>query len=328
MYLSVAMCTYNGEAYIREQILSIYNQTTPVDEIIICDDCSEDNTVKIIQELMKHYDLPIQLYQNPYNYSYQKNFEQALCRCSGDIIFLSDQDDIWSPTKVTTIVNYFECNPSKEFIFTNAILVNSAGVSSFNQNLFDVLGLDKKNLQLFDNGYACEVLSIYCRVMGATCALRASLLPYCIPLSNVIPHDEMIAIIAALQNKIGYINQCLIKYRQHDKQTVGLKGAIKFRPKHWEYTENISSWHLGLIEPNDEKSLTRLQSIYLRFHTIRSRWALVGILNLYLSMHYKDNYSDEMFVFRWDLQTVFLRLYNRFKSLKRIKFTCGRKDRL
>ena len=110
MRLSVAMCTYFGKDYIRDQLLSIHRQTVPVDEIVICDDCSEDDTVEIIRKLTKQYDLPVRLFINEWNYGYKKNFEQAICRCTGDIIFLSDQDDTWIPTKVETIVNYFDRN--------------------------------------------------------------------------------------------------------------------------------------------------------------------------------------------------------------------------
>ena len=91
MHLSVAMCTYNGEKYIREQLMSIRNQTLQIDEIVICDDCSEDDTVTIIENLIRQYDLPVRLHVNTWNHGYRKNFEQAICRCSGDIIFLSDQ---------------------------------------------------------------------------------------------------------------------------------------------------------------------------------------------------------------------------------------------
>ena len=82
MRLSVAMCTYFGKDYIRDQLLSIHRQTVPVDEIVICDDCSEDDTVEIIRKLTKQYDLPVRLFINEWNYGYKKNFEQAICRCT------------------------------------------------------------------------------------------------------------------------------------------------------------------------------------------------------------------------------------------------------
>lgn len=324
MHLSVAMCTYNGEKYIREQLMSIRNQTLQIDEIVICDDCSEDDTVEIIENLIRQYDLPVRLHVNTWNHGYRKNFEQAICRCSGDIIFLSDQDDIWLPTKVETIIGYFNSNPDKEFVFTNAALVNAAGIPSYNQTLFDVLGLDKETLDLFDQGYALEMLSVYCRVTGATCALRASLIPYCIPLSNIVAHDEMIAMASAFRNKIGYIAQCLIKYRQHGKQTIGLKMAIRHPGEKWEYTSNIMMWHDALIEKNDENTRKRLRFIYRRFWTLRSPWALLRIVRMYVSGHYKKYYTDTSAVFWWDVRTVFLRMWNKLRSLKTLSIISKR----
>lgn len=162
------------------------------------------------------------------------------------------------------------------------------GIPSYNQTLFDVLGLDKETLDLFDQGYALEMLSVYCRVTGATCALRVSLIPYCIPLSNIVAHDEMIAMASAFRNKIGYIAQCLIKYRQHGKQTIGLKMAIRHPGEKWEHTSNIMMWHDALIEKNDENTRKRLRFIYRRFWTLRSPWALLRIVRMYVSGHYKN----------------------------------------
>lgn len=321
MRLSVAMCTYNGENFIREQLLSIMNQTLQVDEIVICDDCSKDDTVAIINSLKAQYHLPIRLYINTWNHGYRKNFEQAICRCSGDIILLSDQDDIWLPTKVKTIVDFFDRNPDKEFVFTNAVLVNTAGISSYNQTLFDVLGLDKETLDLFDKGFALEMLSVYCRVTGATTALRASMMPYCIPLSDIVAHDEAIAMSAAFLNKIGYIDQCLIKYRQHGKQTIGLRMAIRHPGEKWEYTSNIMMWHDALVEKNDAYSRNRLKFIYQRFWSLRSSWALFRIIRLYLSGCYKKYYTDTFPVFLWDVKTVFLRIWNKIQSLKTLSIS-------
>lgn len=319
MRLSVAMCTYNGEKYIREQLISIRNQTLPIDEIVVCDDCSEDDTVTLMEDLARQYDLPIQIYVNTWNHGYRKNFEQAICRCSGDIIFLSDQDDVWLPNKVETIIDYFNHNPDKEFVFTNAILVNAEGINSFNKTLFDVVLLDRPTLDLFDKGYVLEVLSIYCRVTGATCALRASFMPYCIPFSTTIVHDEMIAMTSAFQHKIGYINQCLIKYRQHAGQTVGLRSIMKNPGKKWEYTSNLMMWYEALVEPNDDKTRGRLKFIYRRFWTLRSSWALFKIVRIGLTGHYRRHYANGNAVFYWDIQTVFLRMWKRLKSVKNLR---------
>ena len=95
MKLSVAVCTFNGEKYISEQLNSIINQTLAVNEIIICDDQSSDSTIEIINSFIEKYPTLIKLYQNKINLNVNKNFEKAITLSTGDYIFLSDQDDVW-----------------------------------------------------------------------------------------------------------------------------------------------------------------------------------------------------------------------------------------
>lgn len=98
--ISVAMCTFNGEKYIKEQIESIINQSLVPDEIVICDDCSKDNTINIIKETLANWSGKANLIINEDNLGYRKNFEKAISLCNGDIIFLSDQDDVWDNCKL------------------------------------------------------------------------------------------------------------------------------------------------------------------------------------------------------------------------------------
>jgi glycosyltransferase involved in cell wall biosynthesis len=98
--VSVAMATYNGEAYIFDQLKSILEQTVPPDEIVICDDLSEDNTKEEIYRAQRFCNIPIKFYQNKNRLGYSRNFLNCIAKCSGDIIALSDQDDIWKPHKL------------------------------------------------------------------------------------------------------------------------------------------------------------------------------------------------------------------------------------
>lgn len=99
--VSVVMCTYNGERYIREQLDSIVSQTYPIHEFIIQDDKSTDGTVSIIQEYAGRYPY-IRLYQNKQNMGFNRNFKYAILKATGDFIAISDQDDIWFPSKIAT----------------------------------------------------------------------------------------------------------------------------------------------------------------------------------------------------------------------------------
>ncbi len=107
MKKSVAMATYNGAEYIVQQLDSIRNQTVKIDEVIICDDCSKDNTVKVVQEYIEQYQLgeTWKIEVNPKNLGYASNFVGAVRKTTGDLIFLCDQDDIWVPDRVETMSN-------------------------------------------------------------------------------------------------------------------------------------------------------------------------------------------------------------------------------
>lgn len=100
MKLSVAMCTYNGDKFIASQLSSILDQTIPIDDIVICDDGSNDKTLEIISRIQQENPNKINLFRNPVNLGSTKNFEKAIDLCSGDYIFLADQDDIWKKDKV------------------------------------------------------------------------------------------------------------------------------------------------------------------------------------------------------------------------------------
>ena len=109
--VSVALCTYNGARYIFAQIESIFKQTLPPDEIIICDDGSNDGTPEIIGDIIgAPRDIDIQLIKNDINLGYVRNFEKAVGLCTGDVIFLSDQDDIWFPERIELMVKPFAEN--------------------------------------------------------------------------------------------------------------------------------------------------------------------------------------------------------------------------
>lgn len=111
MSISVAMATYNGEQYIREQLDSIRNQTLKVDEVIICDDQSSDNTVSIIKQYIEAYGLTNwNIIINEKNLGYADNFYKAMNDTTGEYVFLSDQDDIWVEDKIEKMVKVLEDN--------------------------------------------------------------------------------------------------------------------------------------------------------------------------------------------------------------------------
>ena len=110
--ISVVMATYNGKEYIIEQLESIRLQTRPVTEVIICDDCSKDNTVELVQSYIDKYNLSgWSIEVNEKNLGYGSNFYKAISKATGDFIFFADQDDIWMLNKFEIMVGLMEQKP-------------------------------------------------------------------------------------------------------------------------------------------------------------------------------------------------------------------------
>lgn len=97
--VSIVMCTYNGEQFLREQLDSILAQTYPIHELIIQDDCSTDHTADIVREYARQYPF-IRFYANISNLGFNRNFQDALSKAEGDYIAIADQDDIWYEEKI------------------------------------------------------------------------------------------------------------------------------------------------------------------------------------------------------------------------------------
>ena len=136
--ISVALCTFNGEKFISQQLDSILSQSVPVDEIVVCDDGSTDSTCQILEQYAAQSQ-SIRLIKNEHNLGYIANFEKAIRLCQGDYIFLSDQDDIWHPDKVAESIGYL--SSSGMFgAFTDARIIDTDGKET-GHTLFQLLNL-------------------------------------------------------------------------------------------------------------------------------------------------------------------------------------------
>lgn len=224
--LSVAMCTFNGERYIADQLNSIVRQILPVHEIIICDDQSSDNTLNIIKDFaLLNTNILFKIIRNDHKLGVTKNFEKAISLCSGDIIFLSDQDDIWNSDKTLRIIDAFNNNPQIGLVCSNANLIDCNGVKKTIHTLFDACGL-RQLLPLWKNGFQFEIENVIQRLLGATFGIRREFAQLCLPFNLDIPnyHDGQIAMFAICENNCYIIDDCLIQYRIHKENVVGLGG--------------------------------------------------------------------------------------------------------
>lgn len=225
--ISVAICTYNGEQYIKEQLESIVNQTLPINEIVVCDDGSTDNTNQIVQTIeTQHQNIAFKIIKNDSNIGVKRNFEKALNLCKGDVKFLSDQDDIWMPTKVETVINFFNNNPDKDVVMTNATLIDEKNNKLTDKTLFDCVGLTKEILSETNNDNLIDLFLSSNRATGATMAIKKNVRVY-FNYNTPILHDHILAIEALSYNSLGIIEQPLIKYRIHQNQKCGIGEEIK-----------------------------------------------------------------------------------------------------
>ena len=136
MTVSILMCTYNGEKYIKEQLESIYQQNLQPDEVWIIDDCSKDSTVSIIKSFIAEHNLGNCWHceKNKTNIGYASNFKNGITRVKGDIIFFSDQDDIWNSEKIRDMMEVFEKNKDASVIGTDLIHFYPNGEKKYEGN--------------------------------------------------------------------------------------------------------------------------------------------------------------------------------------------------
>lgn len=124
MRISVALCTYNGERFLRQQLASMADQDRPPDEVVVCDDGSTDETVSILEDFAANGHFPVRIHRNAQNLGSTKNFERAIGLCEGDVIATADQDDRWLPRKLAAIAEIFEKSPDVGLVFSNAELID------------------------------------------------------------------------------------------------------------------------------------------------------------------------------------------------------------
>lgn len=202
------MATYNGTKYLSQQLDSIINQTITPYEIVIIDDCSSDGTLVTLQIYQNKYNF-IKIYQNDHNLGSGKSFFSGLQYCSGDYIAFADQDDIWLPKKLEVLLKNVKGNL---LIFSGDSLIDANSNVIYSQNL------DKSyyaNLSFLD--YLMQN-----KVRGCCSMISRKLLDYGLPEYFYI-HDHYFALLASSINKIKYIPDQLVMYRQHSNNAIGTK---------------------------------------------------------------------------------------------------------
>lgn len=220
MLKSVALCTYNGEKYLNEQLDSILQQTVPIDELIICDDKSTDGTLSILENFQSQHPDLVKIYRNETNLGYVKNFENAIMHCSGDLIFLSDQDDIWYENKVETVVKTFADDQNLQVICHN---VNLLADHLPETNYWKARNFSPSR----SNAEILEMTLLSGNIFpGMAMVLSREAKKKYFPLkklNRLIIHDYELVIQSCNQNKFFALDVVLGDYRLHDNQNIGFQ---------------------------------------------------------------------------------------------------------
>jgi glycosyltransferase involved in cell wall biosynthesis len=218
--VSVALCTYNGAQFVAAQLESIARQTLPVDEIVVCDDGSNDQTVSIVKEFVAR--LPIRIEVNDRRLGVTGNFARAIGQCTGDIIFLCDQDDLWEPGKVERLIGCF-ADDSAGLVFSNAQVVGE-DLSPAGYRLWDSIWFDAAEQKRMRGGAALPLLLRHAIAAGSTLAFRSRYLPLVLPIPDFPhSHDIWITLLIACVGRVLPLDEDLIRYRLHASNHVGLR---------------------------------------------------------------------------------------------------------
>lgn len=224
---SVAMATYNGAAFIEAQLRSILSNTVRPDEIVICDDQSSDRTSEIVARVALASPVPIHFHRNPERLRSSRNFERAISLCTGDIIFLSDQDDVWTSDKMERMLAPFV---DREIggVFSDSTLVDEE-LNPIGSTMFGQLPFGTAHRHKLNSDQAVELIMNRAFVTGAAFAFRRSLVPAMLPIppSEFFIHDRWLAIVVAAVSRLYVLDEPLILYRQHPGQQLG--GPQKWR---------------------------------------------------------------------------------------------------
>jgi glycosyltransferase involved in cell wall biosynthesis len=220
--VSIALCTYNGEKFLKKQLDSILSQDYNNIEIIAVDDCSGDNTWDILQAYSR-LDNRLKPYKNNQNIGYVRNFEKAISLCTGDFIALADQDDIWKKDKIKISVKFIkDCilvYHNSDFIDENDKRIGHSTMAS-RHRMYD--------------GESCLPFILSNCISGHATLFKKELIQYILPLDGNYYHDRWISYVAFNIGKVKFINKVLVHYRQHrDSITdaLGLRKNTVYRKK-------------------------------------------------------------------------------------------------
>jgi glycosyltransferase involved in cell wall biosynthesis len=224
MRTSIALATYQGARYLSQQLESFLNQVRPPDELCVSDDGSTDETLDVVRTFSSTAPFPVKLVVNPKRGGVNKNFENAVMHCTGDVILFSDQDDVWLPSHIERLVFPME---------RDARIMAVASDSQFVDETLKISGGTQAQSDRFSNSLLTATMRLPRNQIelvlrqnlhsGHGMAFRRSLLPLLVPFTATFMFDEWVLVLAATAGFITYVPEALTLHRQHRNQTMGAR---------------------------------------------------------------------------------------------------------
>lgn len=216
MSVSVVMPVFNGRRFVVEQIHSIVTQLEPGDELIVIDDASTDDTVSLIESLGAPC---VRIHRSAVNRGTVRSFERGLQLARGQIVFLSDQDDIWLPGKRAAFAREFALDSRVLVVISDAQLIDTTGA------------VIAPSFMRLKGGFSGGLWSTLWRnrYMGCAMAVRRALLDLALPIPARVPmHDMWLGVLGSLEGRVVFIDRPYVQYRRHEANLTGLRSRAPF----------------------------------------------------------------------------------------------------
>lgn len=212
MKISIALCTYSGATFLQEQLDSLVSQSWLPDEVVVGDDGSTDETVEILEHWAKTVPFPVRVTRNVANVGFARNFENTMRRCTGDVIFPCDQDDVWYPEKLEKMTSVLENDPRVGLVFCNAVLIDAKG-----EKLPGTLETDVRDWLRYGMPQFVSIQDTRKNPINTGCcaAVRRDWLPQLFPIPEGWYHDMWFYTLMPSLARTRTLQEPLIAHRLH-----------------------------------------------------------------------------------------------------------------
>ena len=305
MKISVAMCTFNGERFLSRQLSSIATQSRLPDELLVNDDGSTDATVKLVENFAGVVPFPVEVSVNERHLGVTRNFESVIRRCSGDVIVLCDQDDVWLPHRLEVLEEKLSSAPETAVAFSDAYLINENGKRT-GDRLWGIVGFGKRQQAHLRRDPFGQLMGRSI-VSGCTLAVRADhrdlILPFPSEETNSqmrVLHDRWISLVLAPAFGLEVIDEPLVEYRLHPRQRVGIP-ALQIRKLvpssmlRWRSAAVPTKEHVARLRATIELLETVSSRLEVRLHGPRRDTAIAKVTDAIAHLRARESLDETRF---------------------------------